>query len=293
MLDPQTLSLPRLPDALVGLRLAHLTDLHLHRPEAQRLRSRFRSLLDDLHAEHVRRPIDLLLLTGDFMNHGDDEPAALAFLRTLQERIEPAVATLGVFGNHDSDALVEACRSEAMQVARPVLWLLNDAVRLTFRGTPLDVVGVDTRMSRWPDAVRLAGAMHADLPTDLHPEVCGPTDRRRPFRLMLAHFPRVLPTAADLGVDLLLSGHTHGGQVCLPGRRPLKNSSSLPNRLTAGWQRHRDTLLCVSRGLGEMTLPFRAFAPRQLPIYTLTRGPLRPLRETRATHLRTELVKPW
>ncbi len=295
MLDPQTLPLPRLPADLVGLRIAHLSDLHLHEREARTLRPRFVAMLDDLHAEHVRRPIDLLVLTGDLMNHGDDEPAALHLLRRLTEKLDPALATLGVFGNHDSDRLIDACTppDHADTSPRHVRWLLDDAVRLTLRGTPLDVLGLNTRMAGWPDAVALVRNMHRHLPTDLHPEVHGPADPDRPFRLMLAHFPRVLPTASDLGVDLLLSGHTHGGQICLPGRKPIKNSSSLPNRLTAGWQRHRDTLLCVSRGVGEMTLALRVFAPRQVPIYTLTQGPLPPLQETRATHARTELVKHW
>ncbi|MEM1027268.1 MAG: metallophosphoesterase [Planctomycetota bacterium] len=293
MFDPQPLPLPRLPDALVGLRIAHLTDLHVRRREGGRVRGRFRAMLDELHAEHVRRPIDLLVLTGDFMSHAGDEPAALGFLRELHGRLEPAVATLGVFGNHDSDKLVEACVADADAADWPIRWLRDDAVRLTFRGTPFDVLGLDTRMARWPDAVRLTSAMHTKLPSDLFPDVYRPDDPDRPFRLMLGHFPRVLPTASDLGVDLLLAGHTHGGQVCLPGRKPVKISSSLPNRLTAGWQRHGDTLMCVSRGLGETTLPIRVFAPRQLPIYTLSRGQLPPLIETRAGHRRTELVKHW
>ncbi|MEM8494566.1 MAG: metallophosphoesterase [Planctomycetota bacterium] len=297
MLDPHALPLPRLPDALVGLRIAHVSDLHLHRREQDGVRRRFRTLIEELHAEHIRRPIDLLVLTGDYMNRAKDEPAALKYLAELHDRIEPAVATLGVFGNHDSDALVEACIEAAEEAVgtgrRRINWLRDAAVRLTFRGTPVDVLGLDTRMSRWPDAVRLVRGMHEELPTTEHPAVHGPNDADRPFRLMLAHIPRVLPTAADLGVDLLLSGHTHGGQMCLPGRTPLRNSSSLPLRLTTGWQRHRDTLACVSRGLGEMTLPCRMFAPRQLPIYTLTQGQLPPLEEDRPSHLRTELAKPW
>jgi predicted MPP superfamily phosphohydrolase len=295
MLDPQTLPLPRLPAALAGLRIAHLTDLHLHLEEAEpgRLRPRFRAMLDDLHTEHVRRPVDLVVLTGDFMNHREDEPAALRFLAELTRRLIPAVATLGVLGNHDAESLADRLRHDPDHAVPDMYWLADEARRLMVRGTPIDVLGLHTTQAKWPDAVRLVRSMHADLPSGEMPEVHGPEDPARPFRLMLSHFPRVLPTAADLGVDLLLAGHTHGGQICLPGRKPLKNSSSLPNRLTAGHQRHGHTLMCVSRGLGEMTLPLRTFAPRQLPIYTLTQGPLPRLKETRSQCAVTELVRHW
>ncbi|MEM8781971.1 MAG: metallophosphoesterase [Planctomycetota bacterium] len=285
MLDPQNLSLPRLPEPLAGLRIAHLTDPHVSTSEADGLRPRFRRMLAELGAEHRRRPIDLLVFTGDYMSQEGEESAGLRFLREACAAVPLAHRTFGVFGNHDSDELIDTCLREGSE-APPVSWLPDRAVGLSLRGTTIRLLGLHTSIARWPDAVRLARNLGSSSTS--HRD-----DPDPPFTLMLCHFPRVLPTAADLGVDLVLSGHTHGGQICLPGRKPIKNSSSLPNRLTAGRQRHRDTLLCVSRGLGEMTLPFRVFAPRQLPIYTLTPGPLPPLDETRPTHARTELVQRW
>ena len=89
---------------------------------------------------------------------------------------------------------------------------------------------------------------------------------------MLSHFPHYLPVAADLGIDILISGHTHGGQCRLPGGLALVNSSDLPLRLTSGILRHRNTVAVVSRGLREARLPLRLFCPPHLPIYTLRRG---------------------
>jgi hypothetical protein len=97
-----------------------------------------------------------------------------------------------------------------------------------------------------------------------------------------------LPIAADMGFDLVLSGHTHGGQVRLPPRWSLYNSSDLPLHLTSGVLRHRDALCAVSRGLGETTLPIRLFSPAHLPVYTLRRGRL-PGRHCAVT----ANVQPW
>jgi len=88
---------------------------------------------------------------------------------------------------------------------------------------------------------------------------------------MLSHHPDALPTAADLGVDLMLAGHTHGGQCRLPTGRALANASRFPLAMTSGLLRHRDTLALVSRGLGETHLPMRVCCPRHVPLYTLRR----------------------
>ena len=95
-------------------------------------------------------------------------------------------------------------------------------------------------------------------------------------------------TSADLGVHLMFSGHTHGGQCRLPGGRALMNCSSLPLHLTCGMLRHQDTVCIVSRGLGETRLRLRLFCPPHVPVVTLRRGPL-PGRHTNAI----ENVRRW
>ena len=96
------------------------------------------------------------------------------------------------------------------------------------------------------------------------------------LRLMLAHYPSWISTAADLGVHLLFAGHTHGGQIRLPNGRALTNACDLPLGMSCGVLRHRDTLVAISRGLGEVGFffnTFRAFCPAHVPVYTLRRGP--------------------
>ena len=257
LIEPADLGLPRLPRTLQGLRLAHVSDTHI-----TRARPRLESLLNQLPALRL----DLLLLTGDFMTAPGDEDATMSFLQRLTDRVKPSVGTFGVFGNHDSAELIDRCQSQL----RSVHWLINTAKRAYHRDTPIDVLGFHTQRGRGPDSVALAQAGRARLDPEGNPQpLAPPADPDRPLRIALSHFPFSLPPASDLGADLLLSGHTHGGQIRLPGGIPLRNACPLPLNLTTGLQRHRNTLGVVSRGLGEMTLPFRAFCPPHAPVYTL------------------------
>jgi hypothetical protein len=159
---------------------------------------------------------------------------------------------------------------------------------------PLEVTGVDALGDYWPgDALALlehlgqgghggngngngAGKGHGNGGGDDAGTGAGRESATAPrtLRLMLAHYPGYLPTAADLGVDLVFSGHTHGGQCRIPPNRALHNSSDLPMHLTSGILRHQRTLCVVSRGLGESLLPLRLFCPPHIPVYTIRRGPL-------------------
>jgi hypothetical protein len=205
---------------------------------------------------------DVVALTGDLMTRG-------ACLETVVSELEPifraagqAGRSLSVLGNHDSDALRRRCEGAT-------LWLDNQSVLLPMKarvpGNPpppsIRVDGLDQRVNGPADAVAMT--LSLPLPADVPP-----------FRLMLCHRPVYLPVAADLGVDLMLSGHSHGGQLRpLPGV-PLFNGSDMPRRLTSGLLRQADTLCAVSRGLGEVNLPLRLFCRPHLPVYELRRGPL-------------------
>lgn len=228
---------------------------------------------------------DLVVLTGDYMTWPGDENAGAEVMRCLCSHLNPRLGCFGVFGNHDTLEYKKILEN------LPIEWLDNTARRLEH--LPIELIGFRTDDARMPDTLSTLadmahhngqgnGAGHPTAPVNGHGD-------ETLVRVLLSHYPTYLPTAADMGVDLMFCGHTHGGQCRLPGPRPILNSTDLPRRLTSGILRHRDTTCVISRGLGEHILPFRVFCPPQLPVYTLRRGPL--IRQSNPWHL--ENVLPW
>jgi predicted MPP superfamily phosphohydrolase len=226
-----------LPPDLDGFTILHVTDTHVRRlalGHAAWLRLR-RAL--------AWRDVDLVALTGDYMTRPGDEPAAARMLALAADAWRSRLGALGVFGNHDTSLLKRL-------VARipKIEWLENRVVDLP----GLRVVG-------------------GSFPEDL---VGALLDARRPapFTLCLTHYPTEILPAADLGLPLVLCGHTHGGQLRLSARFAPHTSSALPPTLASGVLRVGGTLGCVSRGLGEAFIGLRLNCPAQLPLYTLRRG---------------------
>ncbi|MFA9476804.1 metallophosphoesterase [Phycisphaerales bacterium AB-hyl4] len=259
LIQPVDLSLPHLPDRLVGLRIAHLTDLHIRRHT--RLHTRIARQLADT-------PCDLLILTGDYMENTGHEAATIDTLAKLLNPLHPRLGTFGVFGNHDNAPF----RDHALNL--PVHWLIND----TALPTPdLELWGLDTRTkSDHEGADAIAMLRHRQShPTNTHTNAdSNANPNNRPLKILLAHSPAHLTVAADLGIDLMLSGHTHGGQCRLPTGHALVNACDMPLHLIAGVLRHRNTLATVSRGVGHSGRIPRAFCPPHIPLYTLHQQPL-------------------
>jgi predicted MPP superfamily phosphohydrolase len=253
LLDPVDLTHPDVPDALVGLRIAHLTDLHAHRTRKRHHR---------LAAELRQAAPDLVLHTGDFVSNGDKAEAGRAAAALLCDACQPPHGTWACLGNHDDQDMQAAVES------LPIRMLFDEAARVP--GLPLVLMGAGERSGRDPDFVQLAESLD-------QLDAAGASEGPPPLHLMLCHKPDWLASAANLGVHIMLSGHTHGGQIRLPGPgrpRPLYNSSSLPLHMTTGRLRTGQTLGITSRGLGEKTLPLRVACPPHAPLITLRRGPL-------------------
>jgi uncharacterized protein len=230
-----TLRVSRLPAAFDGMRIGFLTDIH---------HSSLVPAQDVVRAVELvngARP-DLIVLGGDYVTFGDR-----AFVGPVAELLAPLHAPQGVFailGNHDDD------RDMPAALARQHIQVLRDArTRLELRGDRLDLAGVRFWTRRPADVARVL--RRAQDPV-----------------LLLAHDPRRLNEAAELQIPAVLSGHTHGGQVVMPGVGALAGRR-FP--VLAGLARKDDTSIFVSRGLGTVYVPVRINCPPEVAIVTLTR----------------------
>lgn len=239
---------PRVPPALEGLTILHIADLHTTR--GRPITAAVRELADALpHA-----PVDLVVLTGDYVDRPDAVDAGLQALDLLASRWRARLGAAAILGNHDTGAF--ALSRERFTSAR---WLRNEHACLP--GLPLTILG-----GSYPEDL-FSAALHAP------PEALAPER----FVLALAHYPTQIYAAARLDIPLLLAGHTHAGQWRLgPGLAP-HTSCDLPGSLGTGIIRLDDTLCCITRGIGTTALHLRINCPPQAPIYVLRRGPLPPL----------------
>jgi uncharacterized protein len=225
------LSLPGLPSELAGLRIAHLSDFHLGIPSPG-----MRAVEQGVDWVAARRP-ELVVITGDLLAR----PAGAERLRALIERLPPVYAVLG---NHDYADSRDPFSKPVGEVdlGRGTL-LADDAVTVEVRGCRVQIVGVDPRTYMRFEA----------RPWEL-------ADPTADLRILLSHFPRVIDRIPMGVFDLVLSGHTHDGQICLPypgGKLRIAHPRVLYNR---GVYRQPASVLHVSPGLGTTFVPFRFFA---------------------------------
>lgn len=240
-LTERDLHWPDLPPELEGLRIAHLTDLHIRKPSA-----RHDALIETLASIQP----DLLAITGDLMQRRAAIEPSLRFVDRLTATVRPPLGYVGCYGNHDEPRL------RAELDGRPTLGMRVNA-GLSVPGVPMYVGAVD--VDRRGEGGDLDAAMRGAPSAG--------------FRLLLAHLPTWLSGAAEAGVHLVLSGHTHGGQIRLPGMLALETGCRWPRAASAGWFEQGRTKLILSRGLGESQVEgLRINCPRQIPLLTLRRG---------------------
>lgn len=239
----QDVWLARLDEAFDGYTIAHLSDFHAG-PffDAAMLRG----ILERLAAH---RP-DLVALTGDFITHRVEEGLALSPAFAF---LTPPDGAFGVFGNHDYRERREGEMAAAFEQSG-VIMLRNRGVLVRRRGAGLWLAGVeDVEEGKHPDLDAALRARPAGTPA-----------------ILLSHHPDAVEAASRRDVDLVLAGHTHGGQVVLFGRGLLGNATR--SRYRQGLYRFGATQVYVTRGIGVLIAPIRLGADPEVSLLRLRAG---------------------
>jgi uncharacterized protein len=236
-LTRNTVCLPNLPDAFDGFTILHLSDLHADMSGSAMRRTA--ELVLDLD-------YDLCVLTGDYRGrtHGDYLPCLEGVARLRQELRGDIWAVLG---NHDSIAMVP--HLEALGIRT----LLNECFAIRRGSASIYLAGVDDAHFYRADNIEKAAE---DIPPGQ-------------VSVLLSHTPEIYRQAAHAGFDLMLSGHTHGGQICLPGGIPITLGSVLPRYMGSGPWKYRDMIGYTSVGAGSSVVPVRFNCPPEITLHYL------------------------
>jgi predicted MPP superfamily phosphohydrolase len=235
-----------LPEAFDGCRIAQISDLHCG-PFASAARvERWVSAVNDLAP-------DLVAVTGDLIASGS---AFVPVVAACLGRLRAPEGVYACMGNHDYFTEGEEM-AHALERAGLTL-LRNRGVEVRRGDATLYVAGVDDTWTARHDVPAAVAARPAGVPV-----------------LLLAHDPALFPEAAALGVDLTLSGHTHGGQLGLPFFSRKLNLARIMTRFTTGFYRSGESALYVNRGLGTTGPPVRLAVAPEIALLTLRRAPAR------------------
>jgi uncharacterized protein len=212
---------------LEGLRIVHLSDFHLGVP------SRGSSAVAEAVEWAAQRRPDLVVATGDLLSH----PRGLPQLRALMELVPDALVVLG---NHDFGVARDPFAQRAAPFELPVRVLSDEAVTLDLRGRRVQVVGMDPRS-------HMRGSWRPETIAD--PEA--------DLRILLTHFPSRFDRLEPDAFHLVLSGHLHDGQICLPYGIGKVRLAHPRFPYPCGLYRSPAGTLHVSPGLGTTFVPFR------------------------------------
>jgi uncharacterized protein len=235
-----TVKLPTVPRAFDGFTILHISDMHVEmNPRAMQ---RLTDLVGGLS-------YDICALTGDFraQTYGPFE-ATLEGLETVRARLTAPV--YGVLGNHDSIRMVPGMEEMGIRM------LLNETVTVSRGDARIHLAGIDDAHYFRVDNIEKAAEQ---IPHD-------------EFSILLSHTPEIYRQAANADFDLLLSGHTHGGQICLPGSIPITLDSKLPRSMGAGAWTYNKMAGYTSVGAGSCIVAVRLNCPPEITLHRLERA---------------------
>jgi uncharacterized protein len=234
-----TFAFATLPPAFDNFTILHLSDLH-----ADISKGAMRHLISIVG----NLQYDICVLTGDYRGktYGPFE-ASLDGISELRAELKGPL--YGVLGNHDSIWMAPSLEAMGIQM------LFNECETIVRGVDHIHLAGVDdAHFYRADDVEKAASGL-----------------RHNAFSILLSHTPEIYDAAAGAGFDLMLSGHTHGGQLCLPGGVPIKLEAILPRSMGAGAWRHAGMAGYTSVGAGTSLLPVRLNCSPEITLHTLRR----------------------
>lgn len=263
------LYLRQLPEELEGIVILHVSDLHIRRFGRN----------EKCLFEVMRQGCDLMVFSGDFCYQmrisnpfysQDQEPfvsglswkgfssppkvdRAEEVCRDLLEDFDARLGVYAIQGNHDSYEFMAKLSQLGVTV------LDNETRQVEVSGTGKGRFNVC--------GVRCFGRKSIDIPATvlgINPEL---------FSLAITHYPETAEALAGAGIDLILAGHTHGGQICLPGGLPVVTHSRTKRKYVRGLNRINHSVVYTTRGLGCSQVPIRIFCPPEITRLTLHKGP--------------------
>jgi hypothetical protein len=250
----QRIFLRQLPKAFDGFRMAQISDIHIG---------------PFMPADHIRKCVemvnqlkpDLVALTGDFVTW--EGSPTLAVVEALSGLKAP-YGIFGCLGNHETWARVEDSITRLF-AERGTRILRHENAAIETAGERFNLIGVDYQ-SLSPFGPRREGLVTAYL--------AGVDALMLPgaVNILLSHNPNTFDRAAQLGIDLSLAGHTHGGQVTLEYISPDLSPARLITSYVRGWFKQGESQLYVNRGIGTIFSPVRFGAPPEITVYELKRG---------------------
>jgi hypothetical protein len=247
--------LARLPRAFEGFRIVQLSDIHIgpFMSEAE--------IRKVVQIANALKP-DLAVLTGDFLIW---DPATQQAVVNALAGLRAPFGVFGCLGNHEAWSRSETSIARLFEQAG-IRMLRQARVPITTQGEALNLIGVDfeTRL-RWRDRPGGGHVVRRYL-EGVEPLVAPDT-----VNILLSHNPNTFDRAADLGIDLSLAGHTHGGQVALEFVSPEISPARLITPYVAGWFQKPGGQLYVNRGIGTIGFPIRLGAPPEITVLELVR----------------------
>jgi predicted MPP superfamily phosphohydrolase len=234
------IKLARLPPSFDGFGILHISDMHADM--SQGAMRRVIELVDGMR-------YDICALTGDFRGKtfGPFDASLEGVARVRSHLTGPVY---GVLGNHDTIRMVPALEQMGIRI------LLNESETIARGDERIHLAGIDDAHFYRVDNIEKAAAGIPD----------------GALSILLSHTPEIYRQAAHAGFRLILAGHTHGGQICLPGSIPITLDSTLPRRLGAGAWKYHDMIGYTSVGAGSSIIPVRINCRPEITLHHLQRA---------------------